>query len=169
MPTTLTEEIEKAYAANPGGEAIIETLEFDHSTFDEPARIATNIIEDIMLPLVSGGSAVLHKAIGIEVILPGMGEDGPTPMKIRIDNGSLYLLPYFRLAAQTSDPISVTYRAYTTTDLTKPGEVITGLEVRDSDLSATVAEASIGFREIELQAFPLATYDEQYYPALQDS
>lgn len=164
---SLTEAMEEAYAANPAGEVVIETIELDHATFDDPVRIATGVEEDIDLPLTLGGDPVTFKALQISVILPGVTADGPTPMRLRVDNVSSFLLPYLRSAIQSTTPITLTYRAYTTTDLTQPGDVISGLELRDVSLSATSAESTVGFREIELQAFPLSTYSQDDYPALQ--
>lgn len=165
---TLTAAMQEAYAANPAGEIVIETLELDHVTFDRPIRIASNVEEDVSLPLTAGGSPVLFKALAVSVTLPGVSEDGPTPMRIRIDNVSGYLLPYLRAAIQSTSPIGVTYRAYTSIDLTAPGDVIDGLQLRSVDLTATSAEAAVGFREIEMEAFPRRTYDSTYYPALQN-
>lgn len=164
---SLTEAMVEAYAVAPAGETIIETIELDHPSFDEPARIASGIEEDILLPPAEGADPVLFRAVQVQVIPPGMGEDGPTPMRLKLDAVSGWLLPYLRAAMQSTAPVSVTYRAYTTADLTQPGEVIDGLELRHVTLTATAAEGTVSFREIELQAFPLPTYDETYYPALQ--
>jgi hypothetical protein len=166
---SVTAAMEEAYAANPRGEAVIETLELDHVTFAQPVYIATGVEDDISLPPALGATAVAFKALQISVTPPGVSADGPTPMKVRIDNVSSFLLPYLRGAVASTEPITVTYRAYTTTDLTQPGEVFSGLELRDVSLNAVSAEGAVGFKEIELQAFPLATYDEQYFPALQNN
>lgn len=163
---TLTAAMQEAYAANPGGEIVIETLELDHVTFEAPVRIAANVDEDVALPLTSGGPDVAFKALAVSVTLPGVSEDGPTPMRIRIDNVSGYLLPYLRAAIQSTAPIGVIYRAYTSIDLSAPGDVIDGLQLRSVDLTATSAEGAVGFREIEMEAFPRRTYDQTFYPAL---
>lgn len=164
---SVTDALAEAYANQPAGEVVIETLQLDHITFDAPIYIATGVLDDISLPLVLSGSPILHKALQISVTPPGMGPDGPTPLKVTIDNVSSFLLPFLRLAVGATDPIGVTYRCYTTTDLSQPGDVVSGLELRDVDLGPVSADGTIGFREIELQAFPLATYDQQFYPALQ--
>ena len=159
----------EAYAANPAGVSVIETVELNHVAFAEPVRVATGVQNDISLPLTLGGSVVLFKALQISVTLPGVSEDGPTPMRLRIDNVSSFLLPYIRDAVQSSEPIALIYRAYASDDLTQPGDVVSAMELRDVSLSAVNAEATVALKEIELQAFPLATYDEQLYPALQNN
>ena len=166
---SLTAAMTEAYAANPAGVSVIETIELNHVTFAEPVRIATGVQEDISLPLTLGGAAALFRALQISVTLPGVSEDGPTPMRLRIDNVSSFLLPYIRDAVQSTEPIALTYRAYASDDLTQPGDVVTAMELRDVSLSAVSAEATVALKEIELQAFPLATYDEDLYPALQNT
>ena len=166
---SLTAAMTEAYAANPAGVSVIETIELNHVAFAEPVRIATGVQADISLPLTLGGTVALFRALQISVTLPGVGEDGPTPMRLRIDNVSSLLLPYIRDAVQSSEPIALIYRAYASDDLTQPGDVVSAMELRDVSLSAVSAEATVALKEIELQAFPLATYDEQLYPALQDT
>lgn len=166
---SVTDAMAEAYATQPAGEVIIDTLELDHPTFDEPVRIATGVQEDITLPLTLGGDTALFRALQISLTLPGMDADGPTPAKVRIDNVSSLLLPYIRAAIQSTDPISVVYRGYTTSDLTQPGDVIEDLELRDVSLSPSWAEGTLTFKQVELQAFPLATYDEEHYPTLQNN
>jgi hypothetical protein len=166
---SLTAAMQEAYAANPAGVSVIETIELDHVTFATPVRIATGVQDDISLPLSLGGATALFRALQISVTLPGVGEDGPTPMRLRIDNVSSFLLPYIRDAVQSTEPIALTYRAYASDDLTQPGDVVTAMELRDVSLSAVSAEATVALKEIELQAFPLATYDEELYPALQNT
>lgn len=164
---SLTAALQEAYAANPAGEIVIETIELNHSTFDTPARIAADCEDDISLPIVLGGSPVLFKAIPVVVTLPGFTDAGPTPMKISVKNITNYLIPYLRLAQATVEPIEVTYRAYTTLDLTQPGDELTGFRLGKINATPMDAEATVQLKEIEMQAFPLATYDETYYPALQ--
>lgn len=167
---SVEDAIAEGYATQPAGFAALETLQFDHVTFGAPVRVITGAPENKSLPLVFGGSPVEFRACEINVTPPGMSPDGPTPMRIRVDNIASLLLPYLRGAIASTTPVIVTYRAYATTDLTKPGETYSDLELRDVDLpDASAAEGTVGFREIELQAYPLATYDEQYYPTLSNN
>jgi hypothetical protein len=87
---------------------------------------------------------------------------------VRIDHVSRLLRPYLTDAVQAGAPIAVTYRAYLAGEA-QPGEVIDGMELWSVSLTATAAEGTLKFRELELQAFPLAIYDQTYYPALQDA
>lgn len=151
----------EAYANVPHDDFIFECLVLDHITFAEPIRIVANATDDTTL----GGQ--LYKAIPVSVTLPGSSEDGPTPARISIDNVSRILVTYLREAVNADSPIKVTYRAYLNSDRFTLGDEITDLELWDVEVTATTAEGSLRYRELELQAFPLATYDSQYYPALQ--
>lgn len=166
---SLTDAMQEAYAANDHSYVIIETIQLDHITFDSPVRLARNIDEDIMLPLTSGGGAVLFTALPFSAILPGQGPEGPSAMSLKISDVNGALTPYLELAVQSTTPIEITYRSYTTADLSEPGDVIDGLFLNEVQQTAEGVTGSINFQEIELQAFPLATYDEEYYPTLQSS
>lgn len=158
----------EAYASAPRQHTILETLELRHPAFTTPVRVVTGVGEDQTLPLGSGQGSAIFTAMDISVTPPGFSEDGPGQAKLRIDNVSGLLLPYLRDAVASTQPITVTYRAYTTADLSQPGDVITDLELREVTLTATAAEGTLSFKEIETQAFPLRTYDLESYPALQN-
>lgn len=165
----LTQAMTEAYAANNATYRIYETVEIDHSTFDQPIRVVTGAEEDMMFPITAGGTPVLFQAVAISVTLPGSTEDGPTTAKLTISNVSSMLNDPLNAAVMSDEPIIAVYRAYTTQDLTQPGDIVGGLELWEVDLAAGSATGTLRFKELELQAFPLPTYDEQYYPAVQDA
>ena len=170
---SVTDAIKEAYAVQPADEMVYETLELDHPAFAAPVRVVTGVEENIDLPVwdeeVGAYVDVEFTAMQVSVVAPGSNEDGPTPMRLRVDNVSAFLIPYLRAATQSTAPVNVTYRAYAASDLSQPGELIDGLELRDVSVTAAAAEASLGFKEIESQNFPLSTYDEEFYPALQSA
>ncbi|MFD2679027.1 DUF1833 family protein [Camelimonas lactis] len=162
---SISAAMEEAYAAARPDQVIVQTLEMDHPAFAQPVRIVTNVAEDMTLT-VPGAGDVLFQACGVSITLPGDTEDGPTQARVRVDNVSGILRGYLKDAVQAGEPIKVTFRAYILGEM-QPGEVIDGMELASVSLTATAAEGALKFRELELQAFPLATYDQQYYPALQ--
>jgi hypothetical protein len=165
---SLTNAMEEAYAANTHENVILETIELDHVTFDTPARFVSGVDAAIDLPLTLGGDPVTFTPVSFSAVLPGDGEGGPTPMRLRVSDVTGQLTPYLELAVGSTTPIEITYRAYTTGDLTQPGDVISRLYLSEVEQNADGVEGSISFQEIELQAFPLATYDEEFYPMLQN-
>jgi hypothetical protein len=151
----------EAYAAVPTDVFIYECLELTHIMFDAPVRVVANSSDDIFL----GG--LRYTALPVSVSLPGFNEDGPTQARISIDNCSSLLVGYLQAAIQSDQPISVTYRAFRSDETFIVGDEISGLELWDVDVGPITAEGSLRYRELELQAFPLATYDAQSFPALQ--
>lgn len=158
--------LEIAVAANPAGEVWILTMELDHVTFDQPARIACNVQDDVVLPTAAGQPAVTWTAIGVDVVPPGVDDDGPTPARLRLDLVSRTLLPYLESATASTTPVSVTFRNYTTIDLSAPCEVWPGYELRVVALSATSAEATVALPDVAMQTFPLGIFDAPSYPGL---
>jgi hypothetical protein len=151
----------EAYAAVNTEYFIYECLVLDHITFAEPIRVVANAAVDTTL----GGQ--VYKALPMSVTLPGFGDDGPTPARVAIDNCSGLLISYLKEAIQSDEPIKVTYRAFLSDDPFIVGDEIEGLELWDVEVGPVTAEGSLRYRELELQAFPLATYDTAYFPTLQ--
>jgi hypothetical protein len=168
--TALTDAMIEAYAYTKTNVRIYETIELNHATFSSPIYLISGVEDDMTLPTAEGGgSSKLFKASAVNVILPGSSEDGPTPARITLDNVSGLLIEPLNGAMASDQPITVVYRAYSSEDLTKPGDIIGGLELWDVTVDVATATGTLRYRELELQAFPLATYDETYYPAIQDA
>jgi hypothetical protein len=163
----ITDEMIIAYQSQPAGEAIIETLQLQNDAFTEDVLLATGVDFDISLPLALGQTPLLHIATSINIVHPSHTHEGYTPWRLTVDNVANRLRPYIRAASVGSSPIRVTYRSYTTLDLSQPGDVIPRLLLRNVSLSAIAASGSLSYREIEMDAYPLSTYDESYYPTLQ--
>lgn len=157
--------MQEAYAAVDHDGVIYDTLEIDHPAFDAPIYVIAGVEADITLPLETG-SSVSFIATAFEFSPPGTSDSGPTPAKVKIDNVAGLMAPYFDQAVLSGAPISVTYRSYTTKDLSGPGDVVGGLTLRQATLSPTSAEGELRFEEIDLQAFPRRTYDQDKYPSV---
>lgn len=153
---------------------VYETIELNHPTFATPVRIITGwqhpTAEDPLTPMslpVGTGNADFIPC-QVSVTPPGVDDSGPTPAKVTIDAVSDLLRTYLKGAVVSSLPITVIYRAYAVDDLSIPGDVIDGLELWEVDLTGTEATGTLKFKELELQAFPLMTYDSVFYPAIQN-
>lgn len=169
----LTAAMEEAYAAAPSDVAILHTLELSHPSIT-PIRVVTGddgpvdgdpTDNTIVLTLETGASATFT-CMAFDVTPPGFDDDGPTSGKIRIDGISNLLVPYMETVASNAGSIKVVYRAYRSDLRTEPGDVISGLRIKSVDISPTAAEATIGFDEVGVQAFPRSIYDVDNYPAI---
>jgi hypothetical protein len=164
---SLTQAIKEAYADPEVDDDIIDTLEMDHPTFDEPVRIVANALEDMTLPLGNGQGSALFKAVGVSLTLQGFDDDGPTTGQLRIDNISKILQPYLREAVKAGQPLTLLYRGYTTADLSEPGEIRGGLLLSRVSLTVTMATGTLEpATKADRQAFPRVTYSLAKYQAL---
>lgn len=83
-----------------------------------------------------------------------------------LDPVSGQLLPYVEAASVAAGSIGCTYRAYRSDALFEPGDVISGMKLKQINITATTVDATIGFDEVGQQAFPRAVYSIEDYPAL---
>jgi len=162
----LTEAMREAYASPEYDEVIIDTLHLDHASFERPIYIACNVPENIPLPIEENGPLYEFVAMGIRVTPPSFDDDGMSSAQVQIDNVSGLLEGHTRAAVQGGTPIAVTYRAYTSSDLTRPGELYSGLLLKRVSLTATMATGTLEMPEHETQAFPRLIYSLADYPAL---
>lgn len=163
---SLSDAIKEAYADPEVTDDIIETLELDHPTFDTPVRIVANTATDQVLQLESGATATFV-ACPVAIQLDGFDDDGPTSAQVRIDNVSGLLHPYLKDAIQAGHPLTVVYRAWTTAEMSRPGEVRGGLVLSRVSLSPTTAMGTLEpASKADRQAFPRMTYSLADYQAL---
>lgn len=160
----------EAYAAVDVDGDVWETVELDHVTMEEPKRFVRgtpikDVFETMSFPLVPGGVPVAFTVVDFSGILPGHDEGGPTKARLRIDNVSRILQQALREAVVSDQPITVTYRTYSSKDPDNP-EVYTDLRLRSVSVTALSANGDLSYDSIEMKAFPGKTYDLTTYPAL---
>lgn len=164
---SLTDAVKEAYADPEIDDDIIDALELDHVSFPEPIRIVPNADEDMMLPVEAGGPKFTHQALGMKITLTGFDDDGQTQGQVTIENVSGKLQPYLQEAVKAGSPITVTYRAYVASDLSRPGEVRGGMFLSRVALNATTATGTLEAQSRhDTQAFPRLTYSADKYKAL---
>lgn len=173
----LKEALKEAYASNPVGQVIIETLEFRHPSFIDgngnPSafRIARDY-QDVYATLEASApmqprQMVLFQAFAFDVVLPGF-EEGHTPtLKITVDNVGRDLTEQLEAATASQQPIEVTYRPYLLTDLSGPQ--------MDPPITMTVLNASADVLKVEFNCslddvtnipFPRRLYTPEEFPGL---
>lgn len=118
----LSEALKEAYASNPVGQVIVETLEFRHPSFVDgngnPAAFRiVNQFEDVFATLeattpLQPGQTVQFVAFAFSVQLPGFEEGQAPTLKITVDNVGRELMEQLELATASQAPIEVTYRPY---------------------------------------------------------
>lgn len=169
LMASLSEAIAEAMAMSTQGPTYYEGLVFDHPSWAEPLALISGYKESatIDLPLTFGGPLTTFFACGMQVTQPSEGPDGVTGMKLVISALASDINQHLKDASLGTDAIEVTYYQYLSSDLTTPGEIISGAELHNVTLEAGTASGELTFEEIDTQAFPLFTYDEEFYPMLQ--
>jgi len=173
----LSEALKEAYASNPVGQIIIDTLEFRHPSFvDENGNpAALRVVRDyqavfagleITAPL-NPGETVQFMAFAFDVTLPGFEENQTPTLAITIDNVGRDLTAQLEAATSSQQPIEITYRPYLLTDLTGPQ--------MDPPINMVVVSATADISQIQLQAslddvsntpFPRRRYTPDDFPGL---
>jgi hypothetical protein len=161
MPdTTLSQAIKEAYASAPVQDIIYHTLEIDHADFTQPVRVVHGWDS-----ITAGG--VDWVAMPFELTLPEVSSIGPPTLQIRLDNVGRELMSGLESAAESSTPISITYRAFLLSDLSSamnnpPMELtLTGVTATATTITATATLADFANRK-----FPRAVYRDDDFPGL---
>lgn len=115
----------EAIASCPPSVLTYVTLEIQHPSFGEPARIVANVADDVELGIELGadfnpGEMATFIACPVEVEYPEVREGQPPSSRVKIDNVNRELVPKIRAALGFRAYIKVLYREFLSSDLTEP-------------------------------------------------
>lgn len=177
MPIAQTEAIAEAYASAPADVVLLETIEFRHVAFvdanDKPVALRfVNDYGDLAATLeatapMNPGETVTFTRCAFDATLPDVNSSGATELKLRVSNASLEILRYARMAADSTEKLYVTYRAYLSTDTTQPHTVpftLIGSAVETPDISTVQLTCSLP--NLSNKKFPKELYTAQRFPGL---
>jgi hypothetical protein len=160
----ITPELARIYTSAPDGEAFFETLELSHpafaaSHFVTPAEAFAATLED--------GRAVSFIRVPFQLQLPGSSAQGPGALVFTIDNVDREIGDELeRAAAQSRDPIMLTWRVFVSSDLSQPAADPIRLEVRDVEATAaTVSAQAIPYDAVN-RRWPSVLFDTRLFPGL---
>jgi len=165
----LSEAIKEAYAAAPAEVIIHHTVELRHPAFSAPIRVVCDY-EDLEATLEAtapedAGLAVTFTAFAFRAKLPDVVK--LPEFLLEIDNVSQEIEDNILLAAQGTDPITMTHRLYLSTDLTGPHNdppaTYTLRDVRANDFQVT---ARAGLPNWQNKRFPNQVYTVDRFPGL---
>jgi len=156
--------------------AVIDTLEFRNPAFlDEggnvvPIRVA-NRRDDFTARLeadapVNGGENVTFLACAFEGQLPESSDQSPPVFQIAVSNAARVLMPWLDKAADSADPLFMTYRAYLSDDLTAPQFVMDGFTIKSVVAGMLQVTASAGFEDFLNTPFGKKLYTLTDFPGL---
>ena len=172
-----SEALKEAYASNPVGEVILETLEFVHPSFvdengnPDSLRLvndATDLYATLELSAPHlPGQQVRFMAFPFQARLPGF-ELGQTPTLVTtVDNVGRELTAQLEAATASQEPIVVIHRVYLISDLSGPQ--------MDPPLSMTMLKATADLTKVAVTStlddvtnvpYPRRLYTPDEFPGL---
>lgn len=157
---TLSVAIKEAYATAPTSAIIYHSLEFYHPSFNETIRVVRG--EE---SITAGGQ--FYQAFAFDFSLPSATPNGPMGLSIAIDNADRMIVTQLELASQSTGGISVTYKAWLSTDLSTPQNnppLILEVETVSASASKVTAFAVLG--NFKNRKFPTRVYNSDDFPGL---
>lgn len=172
MPQFLSAAIRESYASADASDDVISTVELNHASFiDGPERYVSGQLDVLRATLEATApfnptEEVIFRPMAFDFLPPGQGDHGPTPAQVKIDNVSGQVATILRQTLTGNSPVEIIYREFMRSDLTQPAQLYYGLIMKRVSLTALTASGEIGWREVQLQAFPRRRYTKEDYPGL---
>jgi len=151
----MEQAIAEAYASCPVDDSIIlYTLEFLHSTLEQPARVVrwpvtSNEPEKFSLKLeaeapVNPEEFVDFIAVPFEVTIPSQEENAPGEFKIRIENVGAILTEALQSAVRQREPVKIIFREYLKSMPEAPQIVYSDFSIARATVNNNSVEATAG-------------------------
>jgi hypothetical protein len=159
---SLSAAIKEAYASAPTDDVVYHTLEFDHPSFPTPVYVVQGFDN-----ITTGAPAVTWTALPFDLRLPEVAPIGPPQLTLTVDNVSRELLDAIDAAAESGQQISVTYRVYLASDLSKAqNDPPFTLKLINITVSATQVSATAALHNFANQRWPRKVYRDEQFPGL---
>jgi hypothetical protein len=162
---TLTPELIRVYASAPVDEFYYETLTLSHPLFSKPWHI-TNYPK-AFTAVDEKNNFVRYEPYPFEARLPSTGENGTQDIQFVISNVSR--LPVDEIDRAAADPttrVELVYRAYASTDLTKPGLFFDDLSISEITVTENTIVANASASDLLNRTFPNQLYTTVLFPGL---
>lgn len=167
MALTAEQRREQALAEvqqhRPAGEQAVLTLEFNHPSFDEPARVVND--NDDLDAVTEAGEHVTFVAAIFSAVGPAAGEGRWPEIEITVDMIASALEPILDQSLDEAEPVTIIAREYVRSLASDgPARVIAGLELDTTTTSDLSITGTAGFYGLD-RRFGY-TYDTTDYPGL---
>jgi hypothetical protein len=169
---TLSAAIAEAYASNPVGYVIWETMELWHPSWSVPLYIVGDRqaldarIEATALR--NAGAVVTFTPWSYKFIPPDMSQQSLPQATLEIDNVSREIGRQLDQAILAGQPVKVIWRTYLS------GHQLEGpqhlppvtMEIKTVSMNVRTVRATLGFRDLVNASFPSLDYDTDKFPGL---
>jgi hypothetical protein len=172
MDSTLSAAIKEAYASAPSDSIIYHTLEIWHPNFTVPIRVVRDHT-DLEARIEAGaprdaGTMQTFIRFAFDIVPPDATFSAVPQCTIEMDNVSREILAQIEASLGSLDPITVTYRAYLSSNLATGPENDPPITLTVLSISATVfrIRATCGFGDLANKRFPSKDYTATVFPGL---
>lgn len=151
--------------AGKGDEVLIDSLELSCPAWPESIYLCDGF-EDLELGVPEYGGARLFSASAIDVDDPKRDNRGSQTLDFIIDGvlGEHHKL--MTIAREARAKVTVKYRLYLSSDLTKPASNTLTAEVKSTQINGAEVRVTAGFFDVLSRNFNRITYDSSTAPAL---
>lgn len=172
MPDPWSAAWEEAEATAPPNVLVHNTLELQHPTFDQPARVVAGVPDDMNFTLEAGatpngGESVLFQACEFWAEYPEVAEGKPPECRVSVDNVARLLVPALNNAVATRADLIAIWRQYRSDDLTEPCFGPVQFNVRRVTMTGTRIQGVARIDDLVNKKFPSRVYTIKDFPGLQ--
>lgn len=148
--------------ASSGSEVIFLTLQI---TIGDENYYLTQGWDDITAKLEDGTTEKFY-ACGVSIALPARNADGTQDLKFAISNITGEISSMIRESLKNNEASYLTFRCYTSNDLSGPAEVPYTLDIKSGYWTAPEVQVTAGYMNILDTAWPRFRYTLSNHPGL---
>lgn len=184
--TSYSQALQEAYASNPAGSLLVDTLEFIHPSITaggQPSavRLVNNngvLIDNGPPPIfgyslkleddapVDAGETVTFIACAFELELPSKEPDVVQDIAISFDNISELLAPYLDDAISVRADLAIIYRQYLLNESIEPQLVVSGLTATKTTTTWQRVTIQARYQDLLNHSFPGRLYEAKDFRGL---
>jgi hypothetical protein len=161
----LSPDLTRIYTQAPADQWAVETVELTHPAFDAPYLLVNE--PQPLTATLEDGRTVTFTPTPFLIQLPEGRASGPTPLSFTIDTlGGLVVEQLEKALEPPLKPIMLTYRVFTTGDLTAPASDPIELALTEIEATAEAVVGQAAFVNLLDRRFPTVVYTPTLYPGL---
>lgn len=176
-PGDLPDDLREYYFSAEAGVKPLDTIELRHPAFlaeDGVTPDAVRIVNDIVdlvatleadAPMNPGGLVTFKRGL-FQPTPPKLSQTGLPTFGLAADNIAALLMPHLIAAANSADPIELTYRQYRSDKLDAPAIVNSGLTFRKARAGVQRVTGDAGYEDFLNMPHPAFIYTLAEYPGL---
>lgn len=169
MPNAaLTSAIKEAYASAPSNVVVLDTIQVSHPSLGSSLWLVRNLAN--ITATLETAAEQEFTACGFRMALPSTGDRGLQELTIEIDNVNRVASDFIASVKNSTDPVTITYRPYLSTDLSTPQmDPPLVLYLSDVVITAYSVQGRASFANLLNRQFPNERYLKRRFPSLANS